>query len=244
MYHPTKILMKKRKTYGPGDAMCDLVENDYRVLLIIGRLGIGLGMGDKNINEVCMEAGVDTGTFLAVINTILDENGLADPDFGDVSLSALLDGLVRAHNYYLDYRFPEIRQKLILAWGGSENDQLKVMIRYYDEFVEKVRQHVVFEEKIFFPYVRSLVDGNTLDSYCGELPESRHVSVMARLSELRLLLIKYFPALDTNRMNDVLLELHTCEYALDMHRKIEEVLLPRVISQLEGLPVKNIMEAP
>ncbi len=48
--------------------MCDLVCDRYPVLLIMSRFGIALGFGDKTIGEVCLDSGVDTATFLAVVN--------------------------------------------------------------------------------------------------------------------------------------------------------------------------------
>ncbi len=44
--------MKNRRVFGPKDTMCELIENDNRVLLIMSCLGIKLGIGDKTIGEV------------------------------------------------------------------------------------------------------------------------------------------------------------------------------------------------
>ena len=53
--------------------MCDLVCDRYPVLLIMSRFGIALGFGDKTIGEVCFDSGVDTATFLAVVNMHADD---------------------------------------------------------------------------------------------------------------------------------------------------------------------------
>lgn len=60
--------------------MCDLVCDRYPVLLIMSRFGIALGFGDKTIGEVCLDSGVDTATFLAVVNMHADDKA---PRSGD-----------------------------------------------------------------------------------------------------------------------------------------------------------------
>ena len=226
--------MKNRRVFGPKDTMCELIENDNRVLLIMSCLGIKLGIGDKTIGEVCKEANVDAGTFLVVVNTAIDGDDPNELDISNVSIQALLDGLTGTHRYYLGLRFPEIRSNLILAWGDLENDLLKVMIRYYDELVECLREHVALEERTIFACARSLAGKGIRDRKCDGVPLQRnvHEPIMARLAELRRLLIRYYPAHDTHRMNDVILELQSCESVMKMHNKVEEVLLARMMAQL------------
>ncbi len=227
--------MKKILHYGADDRMCDLVENDYRVLMVMARLGMGLGFGDKTVGEVCREYGVDVDTFSVIVRMILEGDYPTDSDIDRVSVSTLLAGLDRAHNYYLGFRLPEIRRQLVKAWGGSDNDLLKVMVDYYDEFVEDVRRHVRYEDEVFFPYVRALEKGLETAQRRPDLSEERHDPMIARLGEMRRLLVKYYPSRDTNDMNEVLLDLAVCEQALELHRNVEDVLLPAKIARMERL---------
>ncbi len=215
--------------------MCDLVENDYRVLMVMARLGMGLGFGDKTVGEVCSEYGVDVETFSVIVKMILEERYPSDSDIDRVSVSTLLAGLARAHNYYLEFRLPKIRRQLIEAWGGSDNDLLKVMVDYYDEFVNDVRRHVDFEEEVVFPYVRTLEQGSPAGHLRPELSEDRHDPMIVRLGEMRRLLVKYYPSRNANDMNEVLLDLGICEQAMELHRNVENVLLPVKIARMERL---------
>ena len=63
--------------YTGEDRMCDLVCDKYFVLQVMSRFGIALGFGDKSIAEVCAASGVDTDTFLAVVNLLVEK---ADPE--------------------------------------------------------------------------------------------------------------------------------------------------------------------
>ena len=66
--------------YNSDDRMCDLVCDRYPVLLIMSRFGIALGFGDKTIGEVCLDSGVDTATFLAVVNMHADDKARSGDD--------------------------------------------------------------------------------------------------------------------------------------------------------------------
>ncbi len=57
--------------------------------------------------------------------------------------------------------------------------------------------------------------------------------MIARLGEMRRLLVKYYPSRDTNSINEVLLDLGICEQAMELHRKVENVLLPAKIARVE-----------
>lgn len=69
----------------------------------MSRFGIALGFGDKTIGEVCFDSGVDTATFLAVVNMHADDKA---PDPETISVAALVSYLRNSHNYFLDFRLP------------------------------------------------------------------------------------------------------------------------------------------
>ena len=67
--------MKNVKMYEAGDRMVTLIKDNYSVLQALGSFGINLGFGDKTVSETCEMNGVDTYTFLAVVNYTI--NGYA-----------------------------------------------------------------------------------------------------------------------------------------------------------------------
>ncbi|HNY24352.1 MAG TPA: hemerythrin domain-containing protein, partial [Bacteroidales bacterium] len=61
----------------------------------------------------------------------------------------------------------------------------------------------------------------------------QHDQVETRLSELKNIIIKYYPSGNTNEWNGVLFDLFSCSSDLASHNYIEDNLLVPVISQLE-----------
>ncbi len=208
--------------------MCDLVCDQYPVLQVMSRFGIALGFGDKTIAEVCTASGVDTATFLAVVNLLMnhaDGNSLAS----EVSVRSLTDYLHNSHDYFLGFRLPAIRRKLIEAVDCSQSDVAFAILRYFDEYVAEVDKHMDYEEKNVFPYVEALLAGEKGSQYSMEVFRRHHDQIEERLRELKNIIIKYYPTGSTNELNGVLFDIFTCEQELASHNAVEnEIFIPAV----------------
>lgn len=214
-----------KRSYTPDDRMCDLVCDRYSVLQVMSRFGIAPGFGDKRIAEVCADREVDTATFLAVVNMHLGGGSAAA---GEVSVRALTDYLRNAHRYFLSFRLPAIRRKLIEAVDCSRSDVSLAIMRYFDEYAAEVDGHMAYEERTVFPYVEALLEGRPSD-YSIEVFRRRHDRVESHLSELKNIIIKYYPAGGTSALNGALFDIFACEEELASHNAVEdEIFIPAV----------------
>ena len=224
--------MYKLGAYNQDDRMSDLVCDNYPVLLVMSRFGIALGFGDKSIGEVCRENGVHTGTFLAVVNLLLNEDE-AEEYRGDISVGALLGYLHNSHDYFLHFRLPAIRRNLLGAIDCGGKDIAIAIFRFFDEYVAEVQKHMRYEESTVFPYVNALLRGERPAGYSIAVFRKRHDQVEAKLTELKNILIKYYPASGSNELNSVLFDIFTCEQDLASHNYIEDYLFVPAIQELE-----------
>lgn len=224
--------MKNHGKFRESDSMSGLITDNYRVLLVMSRFGIGLGVDGRSIGEVCRTNGVDTATFLTVVNMLLDQTG-EQPDVQAISVESLLTYLHNSHDYFLDFRLPGIRTALVTVLGGAHGDLNKAIINYFDEYVAEVNRHMKYEEDTVFPYVRSLLDGVCPQGYCIDIFRRQHDQVEARLTEFKEILIKYYPARSTNEINSVLFDIFNCENDLASHSDIEDRLFVPAIAELE-----------
>lgn len=220
--------MYKSGGYGGDDRMCDLVCDRYPVLQVMSRFGIALGFGDKSIAEVCADNRVDTATFLAVVNLLMN-HGLGEELADGVSVRALTDYLHNSHGYFLNFRLPAIRRKLIEAVDCAQNDVAFAILRFFDEYVAEVQRHMAYEEERVFPYVERLLAGERQNDYSIEIFRRHHDQVDAKLRELKNIIIKYYPSGSTNELNGVLFDIFTCEQELASHNAVEdEIFIPAV----------------
>ncbi|MCI6986314.1 MAG: hemerythrin domain-containing protein, partial [Bacteroidales bacterium] len=51
--------------YTATDRLCDLIDDNFKLLMVMSRFGISLGFGEKSVKEVCEAENVDCDTFLA-----------------------------------------------------------------------------------------------------------------------------------------------------------------------------------
>ena len=205
--------------------MCDLLgvsarnaNADNRVLQLVQRFGIPFGVGDKSIESICQENGVDCTTLLAVVNFAVNGEYQYTPK---IDITTLRQYLENAHIYFMDFQLPRIRQLLLEAinLAGADNKVPLLIVRFYDEYVEEIRAHIQHENECAFEH---------------HATDDRHIA--AKAIELKNLIIKYYPHNDKqNQQNQeqnrllyaVLHDIYHFENELALHCAIEdEILLP------------------
>ncbi|MDR1601724.1 MAG: hemerythrin domain-containing protein [Tannerella sp.] len=219
--------------YKETDKMSDLICENYQMLLVMSRFGIALGFGEQSIGEVCRNNHVDAPTFLTVVNMLTDDDRREITD-ASISIVSLVSYLRNAHIYFLDFRLPAIRNKLFEAIVSGSSDVIVAIIRYYDEYAAEVRKHMQYEENTVFPYVEALMNGKTdARNYRIEIFSRQHEQIDAKLSELKDIIIKYYPANSTNELNSVLFDIFTCSLDLASHNDVENYLFVPAIKAIE-----------
>jgi regulator of cell morphogenesis and NO signaling len=220
--------------YRESDSMSRLLCENYSTLLVLSRFGIALGFGEKTIGEVCKDNEVDTDTFLSIINLLLDDNQMIQHSNTPFSLESLISYLHNSHIYFLKYRLPEIRTKLIEVLDPAQKELNKAVLHYFDEYVSQVNKHMKYEEKNVFPYVHALLQGEKKENYHIGIFSKQHDQIESKLTEFKHILIKYYPAKSTNAINSVLFDIFNCEKDLASHNAVEDHLFVPAILELEN----------
>ena len=221
--------------------MSDLIHDDYRLLQVISRFGVSLGFGDQSVDASCKASGVDTTTFLAVVNFIQSDGRLPVSELAErVSIAELMRYLRRSHTYFVDFRLPSIRRKLIEAIDCSAKNQLAFLIlKFYDEYAAEVQRHMDYENEYIHTYVQQLLDGNLPQrgsSYrvLAAQHHDNHASISKSSHELKSIIIKYYPSdSDTQRLADTLMDIYIMEEDLLSHCHLEDTLFAEAVHLLE-----------
>ena len=191
------------------------------------------------MKETCDDNGVDTYTFLAVVNFTI--NGYGDYENDDqLSIPTLMHYLDASHKYYLDFQLPFIRQEL--ADSLNPDDSLaRLIMRFYDEYAHEIRRHMMYEQRTLFPYVQALIDGKAQTEYSIETFSKHHKEADKKLRELKLLIIKYLPSdgLHNNKLTATLHDIYDNEEWLRQHAMVEDHIFVPAIRRLELLSKQN-----
>ncbi len=223
-----------REKYIKENKLYEVICSDYKVLQVLARFSLPLGVGDKTIEEVCRENNVDCNTFLAVINFNADNTFFPSYSY-NISVKTLCDYLQKAHSYYIDFLLPFIRRKLIEALGFSSNNDISfLIIKFYDEYCAELRNHMERENKDVFPYVENLLSGKKNKSILLEMSVLHHSPLEMKLSELKNIIIKYSDSNNSNNlMNSVLYDIFLFEQDLKTHCELERDIFVPEIKKLE-----------
>ncbi len=223
------------RTYKASDKMGDLICDNYTLLQVLSRFGIALGFGDKTVQEVCDMNHVDCRTFLAVVNFLTQDSDCMQDHLECISVRSLMSYLKQAHSYFLDFELPSIRKKLVEAIQGSnEKEVAYLIIQFFDAFGNEVRKHMEYENRRVFSYVESLLNGEHPEGFCITEFARHHDRVNVKLTELKNIIIKYFPTHGDNQLlNATLFDIFICEEDLASHNKVEDLLFVPAIMELE-----------
>lgn len=209
--------------YTKSHKMCQLMAQEHDAIMIISRFGLPMGVGEQTIEEVCAAHGVHSPTFLAVVNHKLQQ---ADVDIEKVDVETLRTYLKNAHAYFVDFQLPRLRRALIEAVYPSETaSRIPILIlQSFDQFVQEIRTHVENEDR-----------GKWASHKQGDEPP-----VTSKLSELKDLIIKYYPS-DTTDVKQtyaliaVMNDLYDTEQDFITHCAIEEeILMPALAMERNG----------
>lgn len=225
--------MPQENKYRPDDKMISLIADNYRLIQVMSRFGIPMGFGDKTVAEVCTDSKVDTDTFLAVVNFLI--NGFSSFDSSvAVSLESLLHFLRQSHVYFLEFYLPAIRRTLLDSIQIRTSDVSFLIVKLFDEFVGEVTTHMNFEDETVFAYVGALLAGADTGNYHIATYSDHHDSVVSKLKELKSIIIKYCPEdAKTNLLNNALYDIYRCEEELESHCRLEDCLLVPAIMRIE-----------
>lgn len=215
--------------------MSDLICDNYTLLQVMSRFDLSLGFGDKTVQEVCREKGVDCRTFLTVVNFMVEDADRMEDDVEGLSMPSLMNYLKQAHHYFLDFCLPTIRRKLIDAIDCSAPDGVAFLIlKFFDQYAAEVRKHMDYEDMNVFTYVENLMEGRDTQGYCISQFARKHDQIDARLTELKNIIIKYYPAQGNNHLlNAALFDIFSCEQDLASHCRVEDYLFVPAVRRLE-----------
>jgi len=228
--------MQKQQKFSANEKMSDLINENHSLLLVISRFGLSLGFGDKTVKEVCDINGIDCTTFLAVVNFLSEGNFEVGNDYENISIVSVIDYLKNSHEYFLDFKLPAIRNKLLAAINAPDQSipYEVIFMKFFDEYFSEVKKHMEYEDKVVFPYVLKLLAGQKDPKYSISVFQERHNEIESKLVELKNILIKYYPAKGSNHLlTEVLFDILSCEIDLASHNQVEDYLFVPAIEDIE-----------
>ncbi len=216
--------------------MSDLINKNYRLLLVLQRLNIGLGFKDLSVEEVCREHGIAPGFFCILVKLYNEGKVLITSPVERRYFPNLVLFLRNSHDYFLKEKIVEIDAAIKDFSASLEHGGHGLLERFWSEYAREVEKHMGYENRQVFPLIISLYEQKSFPleglQFIQQFEEN-HDDIAEALMDLKNLLIKYFPLTEKERnRHRILKDLFELEEDLQLHQQVENFVLIPLVKQL------------
>lgn len=215
--------------------MSELITAHAELVMMLQRMGIALGFGDRSVSDVCRRHGVDPDFFLLISNVY--SNAQYEPST-DKILSTDMLGLVpylrNSHDYYVHKRLPHIEQHLGRIVEQLPDRVATVLTHFFEVYKSEVLDHFSHEEGTVFRHIEALQAGQNDSSYRMRDFVENHGNLEDKLNDLVQIIFKYLPeSVTTDDTVDVVYDILQLSLDLNRHSLVEEKVMVPYVMHLE-----------
>ncbi|MCL5029793.1 MAG: iron-sulfur cluster repair di-iron protein [Bacteroidetes bacterium] len=225
--------------------LSQIVTKDHRAAGVFEKYNLDFCCkGNKSLGEACKEKGLNAEEILSElqsVNIVPNENNLR---FNDWELDFLVDYIINNHHQYVKDSIPVVsaHANKVASVHGKNHPETIELNKIFTVVYKDLKQHLMKEEEILFPYIKYLVkvknnNSNPERPYFGtianpiKLMESEHTSAGDNLFSIRKLTDNYtLPADACTTYTTYYKELKEFEEDLHKHVYLENsILFPKAI---------------
>lgn len=216
-----------------------MLSANNNLVLLMPRMGISLGVGDKTVQEICDRHGISADFVLMICNMYTfpgcepDKEELLETD-----MSMLVPYLRASHMYYINERMPHLERHLANIAHKSDERYALAMINFFSQYKKEMADHFDYEEKMVYPRLDRYRNRNNRNQHLSEKYDSpttkkmshTHNGMVDKISDLLQILYKYLPHnADTEELNELIFGLLQLSSDFERHAAVEDrVLIPYI----------------
>jgi regulator of cell morphogenesis and NO signaling len=143
------------------DTIGQIVAADYRAAAVFERFGLDFCCGGKRtLGEACQEGAVDEAAVRHALDELSGTAGAGDAPSSEWPIPVLIDRIVSVHHAYVRSMLPVLlaHTEKIARVHGDRRPELHTVHRHFSAVAADLRQHMLKEEQILFPYLLSLAE--------------------------------------------------------------------------------------
>lgn len=235
MYQKTKLFIL------PDMKVSDIILNNPYLIMVLEYFEIVLETQDKTAEQICGENNISIELFLTIANLFNGYNPSSSAAYSFDDAQTIVRFLKNTHQYYLEEKYPKISACIKKMIEVNDRNETVMLERFFNEYFKEVTKHLNYENEIVFPYVNNLyrlLNHNDADdkpgNYSVEEYREHHDNIEEKLTDLKNLLIKYFPQKNNEKIKRKLIfNLFELEYDLNIHAQIEDSILIPLVERME-----------
>lgn len=187
-----------------------VISSHTSIVPVLDRMGIGLGVGEATVEDVCVNKGVDVDFLLSILNTFLNEGYFPEKSFQRASKEDVLSYLKSTYEYYLTSQIPVIEAHMSHLERG-ESTPLHMLKRMVGDLKSAISSAMENDSKMDF---------DASDEYCQ--------TAISLIDDVKSLIIKHISGpYNKNMCYALLFFLSSFHKDLSHHLRIRyRVLIP------------------
>jgi regulator of cell morphogenesis and NO signaling len=138
-----------------------MVLDDFRTASVFEKHSIDFCCnGNKPLDAACAEKGLDPEQVLREIEAMKSGADDNNQGFAQLSLDALIDHIVTTHHAYVRLAIPAllIHTAKVASVHGQNHPELLTIAEKFKAVADELTNHMMKEERILFPYIKSLAN--------------------------------------------------------------------------------------
>lgn len=231
----------------------EVVKDNFKTADIFESYGLDFCCnGKRTIEEACLEKNINPAELIEKIK-IANINKNGNNNFDNMELDVLIDYIVNTHHSYVAGMLPKIDEHSIkvLNAHSKNHPELINVIETWNVVRAELANHMLKEERMLFPYIKSLVNSKRYSSEYQFAPfgtvenpiammEREHSNAGEAFFEIKRLTNDYaIPPDACPTFNVFFNELREFENDLHIHIHLENNILHPKAIQLEKEILKN-----
>jgi regulator of cell morphogenesis and NO signaling len=233
MYQTKKTFVK------PDTLIYDLIIDNPNILLLIEHLDANPNVADLTITDYCILNNINKEVFILFANLYNGFNKIDISKLQKDDISQIVIFLKNCHKYYLKEKYPEIVNLISELRESHKSKEINLILKFFDEYFDEVREHLEYEDSIVFPYIQNLIlntsNKKANSSFSVDEYREHHTDIEFKLTELNNLLLKHIKISgDIRILRKLVFNLFELEQDLFVHSLIEENVLIPLVKRIEN----------
>jgi len=182
-----EVKITKNSNKPVDERIGEIVAKDIRKAEVFKKYGLDFCCGGKKtLEKACREKGIDANTVKGELDYLdmVTQVSIPSQNYDNWELDFLADYIVHTHHKYVARAIPEIfeyTQKVARVHGTQHPETVEVA-DYFVQVMNELNRHMMKEENILFPYIKTLVEAKKMGAK-PELPPFGTIENPVRMME-------------------------------------------------------------
>ena len=224
----------------------EIVKENYKAAAVFKRYGINYCCGGNNsLESACSNSSLEMNSLLKELELATRKLTISNQiRFDNWKLSFLIDYIIHVHHGYLEIIIPELEASTLGFYDSHQKNFpfFKELLDILMELFETIRQDVILEEDIIFPYIKQIESVHEKKEPYGQLfvrTLSKPLNKLQSENSLMEKLMSELSGISNNfrhpenactKMQIIYKQLEELNNDLMNHKYLEtEILLPRAL---------------